>query len=62
MSRVEVKFNDINVSADVLVGSRGMPTVANAFINKPMVGGSCVSKIEAIPGWECLLCYRGKLL
>eukprot|EP00878_Enallax_costatus_P011267 GHUV01011764.1.p1 GENE.GHUV01011764.1~~GHUV01011764.1.p1 ORF type:complete len:605 (+),score=193.45 GHUV01011764.1:122-1936(+) len=36
LSRVEVKYTDVNVSADVLVGSRGMPTVANAFINKPL--------------------------
>ncbi|KAF6262511.1 ATP-binding cassette transporter [Scenedesmus sp. NREL 46B-D3] len=36
LSRVELKFSDLNISADVLVGSRGMPTVANAFINKPL--------------------------
>jgi hypothetical protein len=36
LSRVELKFTDLNVSAEVLVGSRGMPTVANAFINKPL--------------------------
>uniref|UniRef100_A0A383WGZ5 ABC transporter domain-containing protein n=1 Tax=Tetradesmus obliquus TaxID=3088 RepID=A0A383WGZ5_TETOB len=36
LSRVEVKFTDLNISADVLVGSRGMPTVANAFIRKPL--------------------------
>jgi hypothetical protein len=36
LSRVELKFTDLNASADVLVGSRGMPTVANAFINTPL--------------------------
>eukprot|EP00879_Flechtneria_rotunda_P006755 GHRR01007099.1.p1 GENE.GHRR01007099.1~~GHRR01007099.1.p1 ORF type:complete len:1177 (+),score=387.98 GHRR01007099.1:1343-4873(+) len=36
LSQVEVKFTDINISADVRVGSRAMPTVANAFINAPL--------------------------
>ena len=33
LSQVEVKFTDLNISADVLVGSRAMPTVLNAFVN-----------------------------
>lgn len=37
MSRVEVKFSNLDVSADVMVGSRAMPTVANAFVNTPLV-------------------------
>jgi hypothetical protein len=37
MSRVEVRFRDLDVSADVTVGSRAMPTVANAFISAPLV-------------------------
>jgi hypothetical protein len=36
LSKVEVKFTDLNISADVLVGSRAMPTVLNAFVNKPL--------------------------
>eukprot|EP00878_Enallax_costatus_P004873 GHUV01005127.1.p1 GENE.GHUV01005127.1~~GHUV01005127.1.p1 ORF type:complete len:323 (+),score=94.08 GHUV01005127.1:294-1262(+) len=36
VSRVEVRFNNLNISADVRVGSKGMPTVANAFINTPL--------------------------
>lgn len=41
LSKVEVKFNNLEVSADVNIGSRGMPTVANAFINAPLVSGIC---------------------
>lgn len=37
LSKVEVRFNNLEVSADVNIGSRGMPTVANAFINTPLV-------------------------
>jgi hypothetical protein len=37
LSKVEVKFNNLEVSADVNIGNRGMPTVANAFINTPLV-------------------------
>lgn len=36
LSQVEVKFTDLNISADVLVGSRAMPTVLNAFVNMPL--------------------------
>jgi translation initiation factor RLI1 len=31
-----VRFSNLEVSADVNIGSRGMPTVANAFVNKPL--------------------------
>jgi hypothetical protein len=37
LSKVEVKFNNLEVSADVNIGNRGMPTVANAFIHTPLV-------------------------
>lgn len=35
---MEVKYGNLEISADVNVGSRGMPTVANAFLNAPLVG------------------------
>ena len=31
-----MRFSNLEVSADVNIGSRGMPTVANAFVNKPL--------------------------
>jgi hypothetical protein len=40
LSKVEVRFNNLEVSANVNIGSRGMPTVANAFINTPLVSSS----------------------
>jgi len=33
LSHVEVRFQDLNIETDVLVGSRGLPSVSNAFLN-----------------------------
>lgn len=33
LSKVEVRFENLHIEADVAIGSQGMPTVANAFIN-----------------------------
>lgn len=50
LSQVTVAFKDLEVSVDVNIGSRGMPTVANAFINTPRVSpGSQKKQCVAMP-------------
>jgi hypothetical protein len=66
LSEVEVKYSNLEISADVNVGSRGMPTVANAFINTPLVGVfnpwvlSPLSLVTSHPSHRCV-CWHVQL-
>ena len=44
LASVEVRFQNLSIDADIAVGSRGEPTVLNAYRNKLEVSDSVTGK------------------
>ena len=58
---MEVRFEHLNIKADVYVGTRGLPTVLNAYRNFVEVGSGILSSI-ARGSSPRAVCNEAKLL